>query len=110
MARLLPNIPPVGTIESTGSRLSAAVVQADAYSMELSPDYFPDELRMGWRAAHKLRRDIAQEPETYRIVRLTQPEGLPYWEIDVEHRPTGELFCVRWWAEWADRLRRDAGY
>jgi len=27
----------------------------------------------------------------------------------VEHRPTGELFCVRWWAAWVERVRRDAG-
>ncbi len=78
--------------------------------MELSPDYFPDELRMDWRQARDLRRDIDQEAETYRVVRLLQPEGLPYWEIKVEHRPTGELFCIRWWAEWVERVRTDAGY
>ncbi len=77
--------------------------------MELSPDYFPDALRMDWRQACALRRDIDQEPETYRVVRLTQPEGKPYWEIEVEHRPTGELFQVRWWAEWVERVRSDAG-
>jgi hypothetical protein len=78
--------------------------------MELSPDYFPDELRMGWREARELRRDIDQELESYRVVRLMQPEGSPYWEIEVEHRPTGELFCVRWWAAWVERVRTDAGY
>ncbi len=44
--------------------------------MELSPDYFLDELRMDWRTARALRRDIDQEAETYRVVRLAQPEGL----------------------------------
>jgi len=78
--------------------------------MDLSPDYFPDELRMDWCQARALRRDIDQEPETYHVVRLTQPEGSPYWEIEVAYRPTGELFCLRWWAEWAERLRSDAGY
>jgi hypothetical protein len=105
--------------------------------MELSPDYFPDELRMDWCQARALRRDIDQEAETYRMTRLLQPEGLPssensrrrrccpvlfsrgmvaarrgdhYWEIEVEYRPTGELFCVRWWAEWVERVRTDAGY
>lgn len=78
--------------------------------MELSPAYFPDELRMGWRDARELRRDIAQEAAAYRVVRLAQPEGSHYWEIEVEHRPTGAVFCLRWWADWADRLRQDAGY
>ncbi len=78
--------------------------------MELSPDYFPDELCMDWRQVRALRRDIAQEAETYRVVRLAQLEGSPSWEIEVEYRPTGELFRVRWWAEWAERLRSDAGY
>jgi hypothetical protein len=78
--------------------------------MELSPDYFPDELRMGWRLARALRRDIDQEPQTYRVTRLLQPEGSHYWEIEVAYRPTGDVFCLRWWAEWAERLRRDAGY
>jgi len=78
--------------------------------MELSPDYFPAELRMDWREACALRRDIDQEAGTYRVTRLLQPEGLPYWEIEVEYRPTGELFCLRWWAEWVERVRRDAGY
>ncbi len=110
VARLLPIYPHVGQAESTGSRLSAAVVHADAYSMKLSPDYFPDELRMDWRQVRDLRRDIAQEAGTYRIIRLVQPEGSHYWEVEVAYRPTGELFCLRWRAEWADRLRRDAGY
>ncbi len=78
--------------------------------MELSPDYFPDELRMDGRQARALRRDIDQEAETYRMMRLLQPEGLPYWEIEVAYRPTGELFCVRWWAAWVERVRTDAGY
>jgi len=63
--------------------------------MDLSPDYFPDELRMDWRQARALRRDIDQEAETYRVTRLLQPEGLSSWEIEVAYRPTGELFCVR---------------
>ena len=79
--------------------------------MELAPDnYFPDELRMGWCDVRELRRDIAQEAQTYRIVRVLQREGLPSWEIEVEHRPTGAVFCLRWWAEWAERLRKDGGY
>ncbi len=78
--------------------------------MELSPDYFPDELRLDWRAARELRRDVEREAETYRVVRLAQPEGSPSWEVEVAYRPTGELFCVRWWAEWVERLRKDAGY
>jgi len=78
--------------------------------MELSPDYFPDALRLDWRAARDLHRDIAQEAETYRVVRLAQPEGLPSWEVEVAYRPTGALFCVRWWAAWVERLRSDAGY
>jgi len=36
--------------------------------------------------------------------------GLAYWEIEVEYRPTGEVFCLRWWAEWCERLRSGAGY
>jgi hypothetical protein len=48
------------------------------YSMELSLDYFPDELRMDWRDARELRRDIAQEADAYRVVRLAQPEGSHY--------------------------------
>ncbi len=90
----------MGTCDSTGSWLSLFVVGVDVYSMELSPDYFPDELRMDWCQARDLRCDIAQEAEIYRVVRLAQPKGSSYWEIEVEHRPTGELFCVRWWAEW----------
>ena len=78
--------------------------------MELSPDYFPDELRMDWHQARDLRRDINQEAETYRVTRLLQPEGLPSWEIEVEYRPTGELCCLRWWAAWVERVRTDAGY
>jgi len=78
--------------------------------MELSPEYFPDELRLDWRQARALRRDIDQEAETYRVTRLLQPEGSHYWEIEVEYRPTGELFCIRWWAEWVERVRTDAGY
>ena len=100
----------MGIVESTGLWLSSCVVGADAYSMDLSPDYFPDELRMDWHQARDLRRDINQEAETYRVVRLAQPEGLPSWEIEVEYRPTGEVFCLRWWAEWAERVRSDAGY
>jgi len=98
----------MGTVESTGSRLSMSVVPVDVYHMGI----FPDELRMGWCEAYGLRRDIEQEQETetYRVVRMAQLEGSHYWEIEVEYRPTGELFCVRWWAEWADRLQRDAGY
>ncbi len=99
----------MGIVESTGLWLSACVVGADAYIMELSPEYFPDELRMDWRAARDLRHEIDQEAETYRVLRLVQPEGLPFWQIEVEHRPTGELFCVRWWAAWVERVRRDAG-
>ncbi len=98
------------TCNSTWWWLSSCVGGVDAYSVELSPDYFPDELRMGWHDARALRRDIDQEPETYRVVPLAQPEGSPHWEIEVTHRPTGELFCVRWWAEWVERVRRDAGY
>ena len=60
---------------------------------------------MDGRQARELRRDIEQETETYRVVRLLQPEGSPYWEIEVEHRPAGAVFCLRWWAEWAERLR-----
>ena len=78
--------------------------------MELSPDNFPDELRMDMHQARDLRRDINQEAETYRVTRLLQPEGLPSWEIEVEYRPTGELFCLRWWAAWVERVRTDAGY
>ncbi len=64
VARLLPYIPHMGTVESTRSTLQMSIVHADTYTMELSPDYFPIELRMGWRAARELRRDIAQEPKT----------------------------------------------
>ena len=78
--------------------------------MELSPDYFPDELRMDCHQARDLRHDINQEAETYRVTRLLQPEGLLSWEIEVEYRPTGELFCLRWWAAWVERVRTDAGY
>ncbi len=102
--------PHMGIVESTGLWLSSCVVGADAYSMDLSPDHFPDELRMDWHQARDLRRDIEQEAETYRVTRLLQPEGSPSWEIEVEYRPTGELFCVRWWAEWVERVRTDAGY
>ncbi len=87
-----------------------ASVGADAYRMELSPDYFPDALHMDWRQARALRRDITQEAETYRVVRLLQPKGLSSWEIEVAYRPTGELFCIRWWAKWVERVRSDAGY
>jgi hypothetical protein len=100
----------MGIGDSTELWLSSCVVEADAYSMELSPDYFPDELRMDWRAARDLCHEIDQEAETYRVLRLVQPEGLPAWEIEVAYRPTGELFCVRWWAAWVERVRRDAGY
>jgi len=100
----------MGIVESTGLWLSSCVVGADAYSMDLSPDYFPDELRMDWRAARDLHRDIAQEAQTYRVVRLAQPEGSSSWEIEVAYRPTGALFYVRWWAAWVERLRSDAGY
>ena len=65
---------------------------------------------MDWHQARDLRRDINQEAETYRVTRLLQPEGLPSWEIEVEYRPTGELFCLRWWAAWVERGRTDAGY
>lgn len=78
--------------------------------MELSPDYFPDERRMDWHQTRDLRRDIDQEAKTYRVVRLAQPKGSPSWEIEVAYRPTGEVFCLRWWAAWAERLRSDAGY
>ena len=61
------------------------------------------------RAARDLRHEIDQEAETYRVLRLVQPEGLPSWEIEVAYRPTGEVFCVRWWAAWVERVRRDAG-
>ncbi len=48
---------------------------------------------MGWHQARALRRDIDQEPQTYRVTRLLQPEGSHYWEIEVAHRPTGDVFC-----------------
>ena len=102
--------PHMGIVESTGLWLSPCVGGADAYNMELSPEYFPDELRMDWRQARALRRDIDQEAKTYRVVRLAQPKGSPSWEIEVAYRPTGAVFCLRWWAEWAERLRSDAGY
>jgi len=69
-----------------------------------------DDWRMDEQRARALLRDIEREGETYRVVRVYQPEGAHHWEIEVAHRPTGDVFCLRWWAEWAERLRRDAGY
>jgi hypothetical protein len=69
-----------------------------------------DDWRMDWRRARTLRHDVERESATYRVVRLYQPPGSHYWELDVERRPTRERFVLAWEPDWEERLRRDAGY